>query len=242
MLAAVALSATIATAAAQNTSGYDMTAVRAARLFEWREWASAEALYSLMITEKPQADSAYVKAIVAASMIGHTETASHLLTQAMKAGVSFPRLMAGVKTVSFEVGAANVYEDFMLRSQRDCPWLERAIDAELLKYYQFRDNGQLIIKYAKKMLSGMPDSVDYLSAIAEGYVLTGDFDNAVASWQKIISISPRNYTTLLELGNYFANAGDKDEAIAYLNLAADIMPTPYVEARIASLGAVEKNQ
>ncbi len=231
----VTMSATAATA-------YETTAVKASRFFEWREWASAEALYGLMLDEKPDVDSTYVKAIVAASMLNHNETASHLLTQAMKAGVSFPKLMEGVKTVSFEVGAANVYEDFLLRSQRDCPWLERAIDAELLKYYQFRDNGELIVIYANKMLAGVPDSTDYLSALAEGYVILGDYDAAIRAWQKILSVSPDNYLTLLKLGNYYANAGRKAEALEYLGHAAEVHATPYVDGRLAALDTVEKKQ
>ena len=237
LVAAVAMSAAAVASAATN---YEVTAVKASRFFEWREWASAEALYGLMLAEKPDVDSTYVKAIVAASMIGHTDAASHLLTQAMKAGVSFPRLMAGVKTVSFEVGAANVYEDFLLRSQRDCPWLERAIDAELLKYYRFRDNGELIVRYARKMLAGVPQSVDYLSALAEGYVITGDYDSAIAAWQKILEVSPEDYLTLLKLGNYYANAGQREEALEYLGRAEAVRATPYVTQRLASLDSVGK--
>lgn len=239
LFAAAALSVT---AVASAATSYETNAVKAARFFEWREWASAEALYGLMLAEKPDVDSTYVKAIVAASMIGHRDAASHLLTQAMKAGVSFPKLMAGVKTISFEVGAANVYEDFLLRSQRECPWLERAIDAELLKYYQFRDNGKLIVDYAKKMLAGVPQSPDYLSALADGYVILGDYDNAIAAWQKILSVSPRNYLTLLKLGNYYANAGQSDQAHEYLSRAAEVHATPYVANRLASLDSVEKKQ
>lgn len=231
----VAMSATAVTA-------YETTAVKAARFFEWREWASAEALYGLMLDEKPDVDSTYVKAIVAASMMNHNDAASHLLTQAMKAGVSFPKLMEGVKTVSFEVGAANVYEDFLLRSQRDCPWLERAIDAELLKYYQFRDNGDLIVVYANKMLAGVPESTDYLSALAEGYVILGDYDSAIKAWQKILAVSPDNYLTLLKLGNYYANAGQNADAAAYLGRAAEVHATPYVAGRLTALDSVEKKQ
>ena len=88
-----------------------------------------------MLDRRPDCDSTYVNAIIASSMLGQPDMASHLLTEAMKAGVSFPRLMSGVKSVAFEVGEPDVYEDFMLRSQRDCPWLERAIDSELLQYY-----------------------------------------------------------------------------------------------------------
>ena len=53
LFAAAALSVT---AVASAATSYETTAVKAARFFEWREWASAEALYGLMLAEKPDVD------------------------------------------------------------------------------------------------------------------------------------------------------------------------------------------
>lgn len=226
--------------AAMAASDYATTAAKAQRFFDAREWASAQALYGLMLDQKPDADSVYVRAIVASSMLRHNKAASELLTNAMKAGVSFTRLMEGVKTVSFEVGAPAVYEDFLLRSQRDCPWLERAIDSELLSYYMFRNNGQKTVDYSKKMLAGLPESIEYLSDLAEGYIALGDGDSAVATWKRILSLDPDNYQTLLKLGNYCDVTGDWLGATDYLQRAAQIRLTPYVAKRLAMLDTVEK--
>ncbi|MDE5568589.1 MAG: hypothetical protein K2K00_03460 [Muribaculaceae bacterium] len=226
--------------AAMATSDYATTAAKAQRFFDAREWASAQALYGLMLDQKPDADSVYVRAIVASSMLGHKQTASHFLTDAMKAGVSFSRLMGGVKTVAFEVGAPSVYEDFLLRSQKDCPWLKRAIDDELLNYYMFRNNGALTVEYAQKMLSGLPDSIEYLSDLAEGYIALGDGDKAADTWKRILSLDPDNYQTLLKLGNYCDVTGDWLGATDYLQRAAQIRLTPYVAKRLAMLDTVEK--
>lgn len=216
-------------------ASYDTLSVKAERFFDAREWASAQALYGLMLDRRPDCDSTYVNAIIASSMLGQPDMASHLLTEAMKAGVSFPRLMSGVKSVAFEVGEPDVYEDFMLRSQRDCPWLERAIDSELLQYYIFRRNGSRTIVYAEKMLAGLPSSIAYLSDLADGYVMIGDFDGATATWKRILDIDADNYLTLLKLGNYYDICGRRDEAIEYLSRADRLRQTPFVTSRINTL-------
>lgn len=216
---------------------YQTTARKAQRFFDDREWASAQALYGLMLDERPDADSVYVRSIVASSMLSHDDQASRLLADAMKAGVSFSRLMAGVKDVSFSIGEPAVYEDFLERSQIDCPWLARAIDDELLHYYLFRDDGPQIVVYAGKMLAGLPDSVKYLSALAKGYAHCGDFTKATATWEHILEVDPRNYDALLCLGNYFSITGNDSEALDYLRRAEEIRSTPYVAAQIERLAA-----
>ena len=233
--ALIVMTVTAVLSASATGSLYDRTAVKAARFFEEREWASAQALYGLMLDERPDSISTYVHAIVASSMLGHETAAARLLTDAMKAGISFTGLMQGVKRVSFEVGEADVYENFLLRSQRDCPWLERAIDAELLSYYKFRDNGALTVAYAEKMLSGLPDSARYLADLADGYVTEAEYDKAVQAWEKILKGNPRDYHALLHLGNYYAITGDDSQAIEYLSRAAEVKQTPYVDCRLTEL-------
>lgn len=230
--AAVALATTAVTASGAD---YQTTARKARRFFDDREWASAQALYGLILDERPDADSAYVRSIVASSMLHHDDHASRLLAEAMNAGMSFSRLMTGVKEVSFAIGEPSVYEDFLERSQIDCPWLARAIDDELLHYYLFRDDGPQIVVYANKMLAGLPDSVKYLSALARGYARSGDFGRATATWERILEIDPRNYDALLCLGNYFSIAGRDAEALGYLRRAEEIRSTPYVSAQIERL-------
>lgn len=220
-----------------HAADYETTARKAQRFFDDREWASAHALYGLMLDQRHDADSVYVRAIVASSMMHRDQQASALLSDAMNAGVSFSRLMAGVKDVSFAIGEPAVYEGFLELSQRDCPWLARAIDDELLNYYLFRNDGQHIIVYARKMLAGLPDSVRYLSALGKGYACIGDFKNAVATWLKIIEISPDDYDTLLKLGNYFNLIDEHSDALIYLSRAEAIRPTPYVARLIESLKA-----
>lgn len=239
-LLTIILAAICLTVAARST--YETTALKAARFFEAREWASAQALYGLMLDERPDADSIYVNAIVASGMLGDSIASSHFLSGAMAAGLSFDRLMGGIRAVSFEVGAPAVYEAFLLRSQRDCPWLSRAIDSELLDYYLFRDNGPQSIVYARKLLSGLPDSRLYLGKLAEGYVLAADYDSAVSLWQEMLTLDPDDYDTLIDIGNYMAITGENDKAADYLRHAYSLHPTPYVGALLASLATERKNK
>lgn len=232
IIAGALLMLTALTAAACD---YDTIARKAQRFFDWREWASAQALYGIMIDSHPDADSIYVKDIVASSLLGQEEYASKLLTDAMKAGVSFSRLMAGVKDVSFAISEPAVYERFLERSKRDCPWLARAIDDELLSYYMFRDNGEQTVIYARKMLDGLPESIKYLSALAQGYACCGNFDNATDTWKRILTLDPDHYETLLRIGNYYAIADNKSAAIDYLTRANNLRSTPYLTSRLTEL-------
>lgn len=228
--------ATVAVSAQAAPADYNVTAAKAARFFDSREWASAQALYGLMLDERPDSASTYVHAIVASAMLGHDDAAARLLTGAMNAGVAFAPLMRGVREVSFGIGEAGIYEAFLLRSQRDCPWLERAIDGELLDYYRFRDDGPMTVRYARKMLAGLPGSTAFLSALAEGYVCEGDFGNAVAAWRRILDLDPSDLLAMLNLGNYYAITGNNPEAVRYLSMAQSLRPTPFVAARLRRLG------
>lgn len=214
---------------------YESLADKSALMFNAREWASASALYGLMLDERPESDTVYVSAIVSASLGGQPGQASDLLVKAMSHGVGFSRLMSGVKQLSFSIGEARVYEDFLIRSLADCPWLKRPIDDELLRYYLFRNDGCNIVRYATLMLDGLPDSVTYLSALADGYVALGRFTDALHTWQRILAIAPHHYDTLLRAGNYLAMTADTTAAVQYLTLADSIRHTPYLARRIAAL-------
>lgn len=234
------LTVALSTGSISAQAGYQTTAIKADRFFKYHEWASAQALYELMLAEKADADSVYVKAIVASSMLGQDDRAADLLTRAMTAGVSFSKLMAGVQDVSFALGKPEIYEAFLLRSQSDCPWLERAIDNELLDYYQFRDNGSRMAAYASKMLAGLPESTKYMSMLARAYTLSGRFGDAVELWQTILQQQPDDYDTLLNLGNYLNITGEKAKALEYLKRAQAIRATPYVAGTINEIQSQTK--
>ena len=75
-------------------------------------------------------------------MMGDTVSTLELRTAGDVADLASGSSLFEESATAFEVSAPSVYESFMLTAQRDCPWLARAIDGQLLDYYLFRDNGE----------------------------------------------------------------------------------------------------
>lgn len=211
---------------------YEVVAAKAGKYFGEGEWASAQALYELMLAERPDSLDTYAHAIVASAMRADTLRMTDLLERSAAHSVGIYPLFDRVRTLSFDVGHASAYGDFLALAAREMPWLSRPVDAALLNYYMFRDDGPMIVEYASRMHQGLPQSVEYLAALARGYMLQGDFDQAVEQWQTIVKLDPKNYDALLYLGNYYADQGDRDSARSYLMRAYDVKPTPYVQKRI----------
>lgn len=201
---------------------------RAERAYEGSEWASAAALYEIAIDHRPDSAQLYSRAIVASELAGDTAAAPDLVERAMAHGVGLSALLGAVRRESFAVGEGDTYAAFLRRLRREMPWMGRPLDNELLSYYVFRRDGAGMVKYARIMLQGLPDSADYLSILAEGYLLAGDSDEAVATWEHILSLYPEHYDTLINLGNYYIASGRRPWALEYLRRAQNIHPTPYV--------------
>lgn len=215
-------------------AGYDVTAGRAARSFEWKEWNSAAAMYELMLRERPDSLSSYTRAVAANQMLGNDEQAIDLVERAMAHGIGLSELLEQVRLTDFALGDGDRYGALLHRLTEAMPWMRRALDNELLRYYCFRDDGPNIVRYAKVMLAGLPESTEYLSLLARGYMLQGLDAEAADTWRKILAIDPDNYDTLLYLGNYCRMQGNDIEAEALLRRAAAIRRTPYLESLLNS--------
>lgn len=215
-------------------AGYDVTAERAARSFEWKEWNSAAAMYELMLRERPDSLSSYTRAVAANQMLGNDEQAIDLVERAMAHGIGLSELLEQVRLTDFALGEGDRYGALLHRLTEAMPWMRRALDNELLRYYCFRDDGPNIVRYAKVMLAGLPESTEYLSLLARGYMLQGLDAEAADTWRKILAIDPDNYDTLLYLGNYCRMQGNDTEAEALLRRAAAIRRTPYLESLLNS--------
>lgn len=214
---------------------YTTLSERAARAFEWHEWNSAAALYVQLLDMRPDTARDYSRAIVAYELAGDTTAGIVLVERAMAHSIGFASLIADVRATSFSVGAGDTYAAFLLRLQREMPWMARAIDHQLLDYYTFRRDGAMMVKYSRMMLDGLPGSIEYLSLLAEGYLLDGQDSLAVSTWKKILELSPDDYGTLLNLGIYSKLHGDPTTAAECLRRAYTIHPTPYVEVLLSEL-------
>lgn len=241
LLAAVGPLGTGATRAAE----YASLEARAARFFAHREWASAGAMYTLMLNERPDVPSTYGHAIVSAGMLSDTATQTMLTRQALTEKIPFDSIFSNVERTSFSVGQTSLYEQYLLHTRSVEPWTARVIDAYLMRYYSYRRNPQGMIDYSMAMLRGLPDDEQALYTLAQGFLLSGEYLKAIATYSHIVQLNPRAYEALLYLGNYYANyavtdASSCSSALLYLRRAFDLRPTPRVAATVKRLEFLEK--
>lgn len=197
------------------------------------EWSSVNAMYTRMIDLRPDCVDAYAGAMNSAVVAGDTTVAVMLFERSLHALVPTDSLFRAIENNAFAIGHPDVYPAMLQRIKGAYPYLARVVDSDLLRYYTFRNNGPEIIALASSMLRGLPDDVFYLRILAEGYMLSGDIPSALGVWQRVLSIDPRNYLTLLDLGNYYMVAGDHAAALPYLERASAIRSTPYLDALLA---------
>ena len=218
-------------------SPYATLEAKASRFFKHREWASASAMFDLMLDEQPEVAQTYGQAIVSNGMNGNLESQTRLLTMALDNHIPFDSVFSGVKEWSFHIGHPEQFEAFLITSREAHPWMRRTINSYLLKYYSMRRNGPEMIAYSRTMLDGAPDNISFLTLLAEGQMLNGDYNSGLNTYKHILSIAPDDYNTLITLGNWYAeHTGEGyDSPLPYLERADAIRPTPYVTALIARL-------
>lgn len=225
---------------------YDVLKRKANLFYEQQEWLSASAMYTLMLDRHPDITDTYSHAIIAASMRNDSLMQAELLDKAFQNHIPFDSLYNQVKSLSFNIGKTNLYENFLLRTQISYPWLSRNIDLQLLKYYTFRRNGNKMEHYALKMLKNIedkPESIPFRDALAEAYLLQGRQPEAIDTFMSIIKLDADNYNAIIELGNcyytsYLANKENSQLcklAQEYLSKAYSLKPTPFVKQMLESL-------
>lgn len=235
-------------AAAMVADDYNTIAIKADRFYQFQEWASASAMFEVMLAERPGETNTYARAIVAAGMCSDSVKQSSLISRAIDNQVSFDSLYSSVQKESFALGKAPLYEQFLLLVKNRQPWLARNIDAHLLSYYTLRRNPDKMIEMSQTMLQGLPDSIEFLSILAQGYMYRGDYDKAIDTYNQILAIDPDNYNALLEAGNYYllqfeadpTDANAHSLAIRYLSTANAIRSTPYVTDALLRLSQSDR--
>ena len=237
MLRGLVIAAIAAGCIAVTAADFNQTLEKAQRFYAQKEWASASAMYSLLIDERPNDTALYGRAITAEGMRGDSAARMGLMKEALAHHIPFEALFKVVERESFALGRADLYEEFLVNLRTVEPWLQRTVDARLLAYYAFRRNPQATELYAEIMLAGLPDSREYLTALAEAYVTAGDMNSAEEVFKRMVKLNPKDYDALLWLGNMAADTGRTEEARRWLERASAIRSTPYVTARLASLSS-----
>lgn len=183
---------------------YATLSERADRAYRHSEWASASALYDLMLEQQPAATRVYGRSIVANALLSDSATQINLLARAIDNHIPFDSIFASVERESFSNGHPEAYERFLTNCREAYPWMSRSIDGTLLKFYTFRRTGDQMIAYAQHMLDGAPSNVSFLRSLADGYMLTADYTRGIATYLHILTLDPDNYHALLTLGNWYA--------------------------------------
>lgn len=223
-------------------SPYPQLEAKAERFFSHGEWASAAAIFDLMLEERPDVPSTYGQAIVSNAMRADTTAQMRLMHQALDNHIPFDSVFSQVKQWSFSLGKSHLYENFLKESRTAYPWMRRTIDSNLLRYYTFRHNGAEMITYSLTMLDGAPDNRDFLHTLAQGYMLTGDQQNGIDTYLRIIDLYPDDFNALVTLGNWYASTpGKANEAYSCLRRAYNIHPTPYIDNLIKKLNSPKKH-
>ncbi|MDE6396885.1 MAG: hypothetical protein K2K84_06415 [Muribaculaceae bacterium] len=216
-----------------DDSEFDRLERKASLFFSNAEWRNANAMYVLMLEQRPDDRAVYSRAIVSNIMAGDTARALKLIPLAMSNLIPIDTVLTEVQQTSFSIGRGELYEHFLLKTRETYPWYSRVVNNYLLAYYDFRSNGPELVRYASMMLEGLPSDLRLLRLLARGQMLSGRTDSAVKTWNRIIDLYPDNYDTLLDLANFYAVSDDPDTALTWFRRADAIRSTPYVSAYIA---------
>ncbi|MCM1029180.1 MAG: hypothetical protein NC342_01455 [Pseudoflavonifractor sp.] len=216
-------------------SAVPSTEVKAQRYFDQEEWASAEAMYSLLIDSNPTVARYYGQAVASSAMRAYDAPSMResvmagnkaLLTKALKSRVPVDSLFRAVEASCFSIGHARFYEDFLKLSAESEPWLARKVNAIMLDYFAFRHDGVAMVEYATRLLEGAPDNERFLIVRGEGLMLMGRRAEARRDFLGALDANPTSLTALLYLGEMSQQDGHIDDAVEYYRRANAIAPTP----------------
>ncbi len=246
----VAINVVAAVGGTPASDSYEARSIRAAQFFKYKEWNSALAMYQLMLDERPDEAEYYYKAIVSSAMIGDSVTEMAMFERTQKCGISLDSVFNGVRRVSYAIGEAGAYCEFLQLIKSHQPWIKRKINICLLDYYASRNDSQHVIETAEELLGQRPRNIAYMKVLADAYVNLGRFVEAKECYHNILAVKNNDYDALLALGNYYAlqllcpdsvppaNLGREDLvalAQTYLFDAYNIRPTPYVKKLLEQL-------
>lgn len=235
------------TARAQQTD-YDLLERRLGQFFSHAEWTNAAVTAERMIRVKPDITDTYATGIVAAGMANEHDLQMQLAHSAMQNEIQVDSLFNTVRARSFDIGHSDLYEHFVLDLSERYPWMSRMAGVRLLNYYDYRNNGPMMCRRALALLQASPNDTRMLAILARGYLLQDMTSEAISVYHHILTLNPSDITSLLYLGNYYADRAeantdaltddpdaDRDRAIQYLEHADQLAPAPYITQRLDRL-------
>lgn len=228
---------------------YSRLKTRAERFVKFQEWGSANAMYMLMINKQPNEPKNYSRAIVTSGLLSDDKTQVRLLEMTQGKGIPLDSIFTEVYSFAYEIGQSQEYEEFLKLVKTCQPWVARNINIRLLNYYNFRNDAPHIVLMGKELLAATPDDLRFLLAVGRGYMIQGDYENAIVEYKKVLSLDEDNYDALLALGNYYyvmwkdaegtrsQFTSTRDFAVNYFEQAYALNPTPFVASVLDELRA-----
>ena len=224
---------------------FDALKGKAERFYRHQEWASALAMYELMLMRKPADVPTYSHAITVNGVLDKPDSQLRLIEQTQQNGIALDTLFGLVKKEAFALGEPAVYERMLTMVKTHQPWLKRGIDLKLLQYYDSRNNAPLMVSLADTLLMASPSDVGILQVKARGYMLQNDFARATLVYDKILEIEPDNLDVNINQGVYCyaeverrrltRNSPEAVKALKCLEKAYSIKATPYLKELIGKL-------
>lgn len=165
-----------------------------------------------------------------------------LTREALGIGRSADMLMRQVKQISIGREQNSLYLDYLLLLKNEKPAVVKDVDVYLLHYYAYRDDPQMMMSTAQKLLRQYPDNVEYLTILAQGQLKANEIDECLATNKHILELDKTNVTALLYLANYYYDKWEKtgdaimaQRALDYTRRASALIDTPRLHAMTAAL-------
>ncbi len=207
---------------------------RAERAWDAEEWASAQALYSIVVERTPADVDASAHLVVACWMRSDSTAALTTVQNAMSHGMPLDSLLSDAGELCFSTHRANLYGEILDNLYRQMPYARRPVAMQLLNYWLRRRSGAEAVRYADYLLQAQPDDPLLLTLRCRALLLDGLVEEAVSTASHLLEIQPDNLDALILLGNYYAQH-DKARARELLRRAYSLRPTPYLEQKINEL-------
>ena len=199
----IAIIAILPSVAVYASTDYTVLETKASRFYKNKEWASALAMYELMLSQNPFVINDYAKAIVISGLLKNPEMQMSFLERTQQKGLPLDSIFNTIQKDAFAIGHPDIYESFLKLVKTRQQWLSRNINIQLLKYYKYRSDAVNMIDICDQLLKSTPDEIEYLTDMGEAYAIKGDLNESMKWYKKILAIDKNNYNSLLTLGNYY---------------------------------------
>ena len=173
--------------------------------------------------------------MVASELIGDTISSVDAIQEALNAEIPPADLFSLLSTEAFAAGEPGVVPDALGRTRSRLPWIARPIDTALLRYYSFRNDAPATERYARTLLAGLPDDPEYLTMLASSCMAQGKEQEALVIYGQILQKNPEHFDTLVLLGTYWLEEGNKNKAREYLMRAEKVKSTPSLRKTLSRL-------